>query len=131
MAATVTVRPGRLAWFEVYVGDLARARQFYGDVLGWTFEPLAGVPREGYLTILTSAGEPVNGALVQATDRQPAGDPGRLLYFEVADIPAAVETALARGGRLHQPYTDIGAEHGYCAVLQDPEGNHVALWADH
>ena len=30
---------GDMIWFEIWVDDLQRAREFYADLFGWTFEP--------------------------------------------------------------------------------------------
>ena len=50
--------PGAVVWNEGMVGDLEAGRQFYGDVFGWTFEPVEeGTP---YDTVSLD-GQPVCG----------------------------------------------------------------------
>jgi uncharacterized protein len=122
---------GRLAWFEIHVDDLDRAADFYGAVLGWTFRPLPDFAPGGYLLIETKSGELGNGGLLRNGDRPRPNTLSSVLYFEVVDIHAAVDAAVACGGQVHQHHTYIGGEHGYYAIIRDPEGNDVGLWADH
>lgn len=63
----------RLVHFEIHVDDMDRARKFYGEVFGWTFEDwseFAGMPYFGAVT--GGEGEPgINGALMQRQSPPP------------------------------------------------------------
>ncbi|MBK5482595.1 VOC family protein [Peribacillus sp. TH16] len=58
---------GRLVHFEIHVDDMERAKKFYGEVFGWSFQDwsdFAGMPYLGAGT--GDENEPgINGALMQ------------------------------------------------------------------
>ncbi len=64
---------GRLVHFEIHVDDMDRAKKFYGEVFGWTFEDyseFAGMPYFGAVT--GDEDEPgINGALMQRQSPPP------------------------------------------------------------
>lgn len=64
---------GRLVHFEIHVNDMERAKTFYGEVFGWTFQDwsdYAGLPYFGAVT--GDENEPgVNGALMQRQGPSP------------------------------------------------------------
>lgn len=49
---------GELSFFEVGVGDVAKAQAFYGDLFGWTFELVS----DGYVISGTGTGGGLTGA---------------------------------------------------------------------
>ncbi|MBS4220508.1 VOC family protein [Bacillus sp. FJAT-49711] len=64
---------GRLIHFEIHVNDMERAKKFYGEVFGWSFQDwsdYAGMPYFGAVT-----GEEselgINGALMQRQSAAP------------------------------------------------------------
>lgn len=125
-------RLGALAWFEIHVRDVAKAAEFYGTVFGWTFDPLGDADEslDGYLVIKTADGEGGNGGIARtATPDEAVGRESSVLYLYVDDIPRTVELALSAGATLHRPLMNIGGDHGLCAVIRDPDGNHVGLWS--
>ena len=69
---------GRIIHFEIHVDDMERAKLFYGDVFGWTFEDwtaFTGTPYFGAITGDTS--EPgINGALMQRQSAPPEVNQG-------------------------------------------------------
>ncbi|GIP40245.1 glyoxalase [Paenibacillus sp. J31TS4] len=117
----------RLVHFEIHVGDMERAKKFYGEVFGWTFEDwseYAGMPYFGAVT--GHADEPgINGALMQR--QGPSPEPGQALNGYACTIGVdhydATEAAiLQHGGKVALPkYALPGmAWQGY---YLDPEGN--------
>lgn len=114
-------------WFEIPVTDLARATAFYGRMLGdaqlrlWTggVHPMAIFPYD-------QAADGVGGALVQNPQMRPSST-GAIVYLNVGqDLAGAVERAVAAGGRVTMPVTDIG-DPGHIALVADTEGNVVGL----
>lgn len=109
---------GTLRHFAINADDVDRARNFYGEVFGWSFTPWG--PPGFYQT--RSAGDGVLGALQQRRD----WGPRRVNSFEttigVADIAAALAAVEANGGRvLMQPYRIDGV--GQISYFEDSEGN--------
>jgi len=114
---------GIVCWSELNVHDVARAKQFYGETLGWRFEPMY----VGDMTywIITS-GEARVGGLFEMKGPQFSGAPEHwLTYIAVDDIDARLEKAVAAGARICKEAFDIGGV-GRMAVLADPGGAVVA-----
>lgn len=118
---------GKVVHFEIHVDNMERAKAFYGEVFGWTFEDwseYAGMPYFGAVT-----GDKdelgINGALMQRQSPPPtAGQPlnGFACTMGVGDYDATEEKILANGGTVALPkYALPGmAWQGY---YTDPEGN--------
>lgn len=111
---------GRIVHVNLPALDLARSREFYGTVFGWTFTPNT----DGY--VLFHDGGGVDGALT--TGAKPAAD-GVLLFLQVDDIPDAVTRIEAAGGSLLQGKRPVGGP-GFYAIFVDPAGNRIGLFSD-
>jgi predicted enzyme related to lactoylglutathione lyase len=111
-------------WFEIPVANLDRAAAFYTTVIGRPLkhEVFGGVPHAMFATAETKT--TVTGALIEDATR-PRGA-GVTIYLDVAGVQAAVERALAAGGKVIQPTTDIGP-FGTIALIADLDGNVVGV----
>lgn len=108
--------PGAFSWAELNTRDVDRAKSFYGDVFGWSFEEKES--ERGAYTLISLDGEGIGGM----TERLPSGAPAHwLVYFAVEDLDATLETARERGGEASAGPFDI-AEVGRIAVVKDPWG---------
>ncbi|WP_342472652.1 VOC family protein [Metasolibacillus sp. FSL H7-0170] len=118
---------GRLIHFEIHVSEMERAKSFYGEVFGWTFQDwsdYAGMPYFGAVT--GSEEEPgINGALMQRQgaepeENQPAN--GYISTMIVADYDATESKILANGGKVAKAKHALPgmAWQGY---YKDTEGN--------
>lgn len=101
--------PGELSYFTHEVADSARFREFYGRVLGWTFEP--GRIADGWAV---QNCQPMSGMAGGA--EHPAGVP----MWTVTDVEAAVARVREAGGSVieepsRQPY-------GMSALCTDDQG---------
>lgn len=95
---------GDLVYVTHEVVDSAKARGFYGQVLGWAFT--AGGVKDGWQVVGGSGG--LQGGHPQATT---------LPMWRVSDLAAAVERVRAAGGTATDPVTrPYGAE---CACIDD------------
>ncbi|MFI1226817.1 MULTISPECIES: VOC family protein [unclassified Streptomyces] len=83
---------GEISFFELGVEDSDRARAFYGDLFGWTFEP--GPSGGGGFTI-TAPGTPGG---VHGGDR----GAGPYVFFRVDDLGAAMARVRELGGTVEQ-----------------------------
>lgn len=118
------------AHFEIHVTDMDRAKRFYGTVLGWHFEPMTtgGGDKVAYHLVSgpgIGEGHGLTGGLLRRMDATPApGGPirGCTLTFEVSDVDATYEKALASGGAEALPPTDYPGT-GRAAYCEDGEGN--------
>jgi predicted enzyme related to lactoylglutathione lyase len=118
---------GRLVHFEVHVDDMERAKKFYGEAFGWSFEDwseFAGMPYFGAVT--GDANEPgINGALMKRQSPPPQENQpinGYTCTMGVEDYDATEAKILENGGKVAMPkYALPGmAWQGYYI---DTEGN--------
>lgn len=113
-------------WFEIPARDMDKAIAFYEKTLGVKLqrEVFGGEPHAMFPIDKDAGG--VTGALVSANRLQP-GSGGVLVYLGAPDgVNACLARAKAGGAKEVAPHTAIG-EHGFIAVVTDPEGNQVGL----
>ena len=118
---------GRIVHFEIHVDDMDRAKQFYGDVFGWTYEDwsdFAGMP---YFGVVTGGDDQpgINGALMQRQGPPPEPNQpvnGYACTMGVEDYDTIEAKILDKGGVVALPkYALPGmAWQGY---YKDTEGN--------
>jgi len=115
-----------VAWFEIPVVDMERAKMFYeqvfniqiqvmdfgGTVMGW-------FPNAGDVIGAT-------GSLIKQESYVPSHK-GILVYFSSTDVQNELDRIETAGGKILQDRTQISPEHGFMAVFEDTEGNRVAL----
>jgi predicted enzyme related to lactoylglutathione lyase len=114
-----------VAWFEVISDDAERAKRFYADLFGWEIssDPDMG----GYGIVDTGAGPDAVGGGIGAPSGP--GETGVKIYLRVDDLEAYLAKAEALGGkRLAEPM-ELPGDFGTMAVISDPDGNPVGLWA--
>lgn len=118
---------GRVVHFEIQAEDMERARAFYGDVFGWTFEDYSEYTGTPYLGIVTGADDQpgINGGLLQRPAPTPGHGQGTNAYvctMQVDDYDTVEERILAAGGQVALPKYPLPgmAWQGY---YLDPEGN--------
>ncbi|MBN8199764.1 MULTISPECIES: VOC family protein [Bacillaceae] len=118
---------GRLVHFEVHVDDMERAKKFYSEVFGWSFQDwseYAGMPYYGAVTGNEDE-QGINGALMKRQGPPPEANQalnGYACTMGVEDYDAAEARILENGGTVALPkYALPGmAWQGY---YKDTEGN--------
>jgi predicted enzyme related to lactoylglutathione lyase len=109
---------GAPCWHELLTRDGSRAAAFYAGLFGW------GAERhklgEVEYTVFSNDGQQVGG-LVEVSAECGEVPPHWAIYFAVEDCDASVERALALGGQIIMPPTEVPGV-GRFAVLQDPQG---------
>lgn len=106
--------PGELAYVTYEVADSAAFRDFYGRLLGWTFEP--GRIADGWQVV---SAHPMSGAA--GGSEQPTTVP----MWTVADIEAAVARVRAAGGSVLQEPSP--QPYGISAECVDDQGSRFYL----
>jgi len=103
----------------VYVSDVAQAKRFYVDQLGFRLIEEA----EGFYARLRSPGSTTTIALHK---REP-GVSGMRLYFEVPNLDTFCARLVKQGVRFDKGPQDMpwGWRHAY---LRDPEGHEISLY---
>ncbi len=110
---------GQVAFFELGVDDVERARSFYGALFGWEFEP--GPSGEG-LSVTTST---IPGG-IHGGD----GGGGPYLFFAVDDLDEAIRQVHDLGGSVDD--VDLGDDRsestfGRFVLCHDDQGSPFGL----
>jgi hypothetical protein len=123
--------PGTLCWTELATPDVASAKSFYSDVLGWQTDdqPMG----EFTYTVVRPAGGDASsgqgGIMPLSPEMAAAGATTRWQpYFEVADCDAAAAAVTANGGTVVVPASEVPGV-GRFAVALDPDGAQFAVIA--
>jgi uncharacterized protein len=113
---------GTPCWVDYGATDLAAARSFYADLLGWEY---TGGEAEfgGYLNAELD-GRRVAGLGPQMDE---AGQPGWTTYFATEDADATVSRIREAGGTVVVEPMQVGP-FGRMVVALDPQGNAFGLW---
>lgn len=118
--------PNNIARFSIQADDVQRARQFYQDAFGWSFEPWG--PPNFYLIETGQTPIPPVGGLLEARYEKVPGV--RTTGFEctigVENIDEAMRKIEAAGGKLVMAKFQIPTV-GSGAYYQDTEGNLFAV----
>lgn len=102
---------------ELAVTDIARAREFYGQVFGWSFTdygPAYCEFSDGRLT----------GGFAHAEQVSPGG--GALVILYADDLEATRARVEAAGGKIVKP--EFSFPGGRRFHFRDPEGYELAVW---
>ncbi|MCU6604024.1 VOC family protein [Peribacillus frigoritolerans] len=118
---------GRIVHFEIHVNDMERAKTFYGEVFGWSFQDwsdYAGMPYFGAVTGNENE-HGIDGALMQRQSAPP--ETGQALNafactIGVENYDLTEAKIIENGGKLAMPKFALPgmAWQGYYI---DPEGN--------
>jgi hypothetical protein len=118
---------GRVVHFEIHVDDVERAKRFYGEVFGWTFQDWTAYVGAAYWGAVTGdETQPgINGALMQRQSAPPQDGQGVNAFvctMGVDDYDATEAKILESGGKVSTPKTALTgmAWQGY---YFDTEGN--------
>jgi predicted enzyme related to lactoylglutathione lyase len=126
MSTVTSPAVSEIGQIAIVVSDVARATEFYRDVLGLNFLFAAG----SNLAFLTAG-----GVRLMLTTPQGAGEVGKnsILYFKVDDLSATHAAILARGARNERApaLTAKMPDHElWIAFVRDPDGNLVGLMSE-
>ena len=111
-------------WFEIYVEDMNRAKNFYESVFDIKLEKMpTDIEMYGFPGEMTNYG--ANGALVKMEGFS-VGQNSVLIYFGCEDCSNEERLVLKSGGKVEKPKKSIG-EYGYISIVYDTEGNMFGL----
>jgi predicted enzyme related to lactoylglutathione lyase len=111
---------GKFYWNELMTRDLDRAKAFYADTLGWTFDPMTAGGGPTYWII--KIGDEMVGGLFDISGHE--FDPVQeswMAYIAVDDVDARVAKAVKAGAQVMKPAFDIPGV-GRIAILLQPGG---------
>ncbi|KAA6223361.1 VOC family protein [Streptomyces albofaciens JCM 4342] len=118
--------PGQVVWFEIGTTTPEAVTDFYGPLLGWTFEvdPDSSVDGRTYTRILAPGAPWPMGAIQQGD----TGDEAINLSILSTDVHADVDALTDLGATVVVPATPVGDVTVF-ARLQDPRGNLFSLFS--
>jgi len=112
----------RVSWNELSTADPVAARNFYGDLFGWTsddFMPMGELGEYRFFDHGSLRIGAVNGLM-------PDGHPGWRYYIRVPSISKAVEAVKGAGGTISlEPMEVPGGD--FILIGKDPQGAEFAL----
>jgi predicted enzyme related to lactoylglutathione lyase len=111
---------GTFHWNELMARDIAAAKKFYADTIGWTYD---GMPMPGGQTywVAKMSDQPVAGLFdISGPDYKAVPD-GWMPYLAVDDVDARTEKAVAAGARVMKPAFDVPGV-GRIVILMEPGG---------
>ena len=110
-----------LCHFELMVGDVEKAKEFYGKIFDWEFKADEAMPE---YTMINTGTEPGGGLM-----KKPAEAPHFALsqYFLVDSIEETLGKVEGAGGKTGVPKMEI-PNVGWWALFFDPDGIPVGIF---
>ncbi|MBK7662851.1 MAG: VOC family protein [Sterolibacteriaceae bacterium] len=112
-------------WFEIYVQDMERAKQFYESVFRVKLEKLNSPDLEMWAFPMQRGAMGASGSLVRMAGVSSGGN-STLVYFGCEDCADEAARVAQSGGRIQREKMSIG-EYGFIALAIDTEGNMLGL----
>lgn len=124
-AARLAGAPGSFSWWELMTPDAAKAKAFYGSVIGYGQESvdMGGGMEYGMLKV---GDQSVAGVFQMVGDQWAGIPPNWMGYVTVADCDATVAKAKELGGTVKMGPDDVPGV-GRFAVIADPTGGVFAV----
>jgi len=118
---------GRWIWYELITPDMAGAKAFYGDLVGWTAQDMPPMPGAEPYSIMSAAGNGVAGFMHLGEAMKAEGMPPNWTgYICVDDCDAAAAKVKRLGGAVRREPLDI-AGIGRFAIVADLAGAIFAI----
>jgi uncharacterized protein len=111
---------GTFHWNELMARDVAGAKKFYTDTIGWSYDGMP-MPGGGTYWLAKIGDQPVAGIFdINGPDYQ--GVPENWMpYIAVDDVDARVKKAVAAGARVMKPAFEVPGV-GRIVILMEPGG---------
>lgn len=114
---------GSVGWIQIGTDDPQAARQFYGELLDWTYvpDPNGG----GRYDLITFPGDDQPRGGIADTEGEAPNH--AIFMLVVSDVRATVATAEKLGGKVAVPPTTTPTGLVFAELL-DPAGNHFGVF---
>jgi predicted enzyme related to lactoylglutathione lyase len=123
---SVLDEPGAPDWFELLTRDYAKAVAFYRSAFRWDTNTVGDSDEFRYSVMRNPSGDGELAGIMDAGAFLPEGTPSHWsVYFEVEDIDATAERAVALGGSVVTAPQDT--PYGRLATLTDTAGAYFKL----
>ena len=118
------VGPGRVAWFDITTTNLTQAKDFYGKLFDWKFNPLQGTD----LAVEIVAGATAIGTLRGAQGQISASN--GVVYVQVSDIQASLKKATELGATVVPGFPfNLPNGTGAVGLFTDPTGHPLGMYS--
>jgi hypothetical protein len=111
---------GSFHWNELRTRDAERARRFYAETIGWSFEAMVTPDGHTYWVAMQD-GRPVAGLFPLTSPQFDEVPESWMSFLAVDDVDERVAKALEAGARLVMPIFDVPGV-GRIAMLREPGG---------
>ncbi len=120
------MRHGIFSWNELMTPDLAKAKDFYGEIFGWTYteETITQGPMAGQPYVVAHAGETMAAGMLPLCS--PEVPPNWGAYVTVENLTETLAKVENLGGKVIIPGTPV-KDMGLFAVIQDNTGAFLML----
>ncbi len=112
--------PGKFVWNDLLTDNVDAAKDFYGQLFGWTFE------QSGEYTVIKSNGINIGGMVQVKGDSEHASVARWLCELSVTDVDKAVAMLSEKGGLIHEGPLEY-LNRGRGAFVSDPQGAQLFL----
>jgi predicted enzyme related to lactoylglutathione lyase len=111
---------GKFVWNDLLTDDMETAREFYGQLFGWTFTQL------GRYTVVQSEGRNIGGMVELKADPEQPSAARWLCTLSIDDVDAAVALVIDEGGTVNEGPLEL-LNRGRGALVRDPQGAQLVL----
>lgn len=119
---------GKFCWYELMTTDVAAAKAFYTELIGWTTQPVPMATMEYTMLLPPGSTDGVGGMTILPEQAKAMGAPPYWqVYVAVDDVEASTKLAVELGAKTYVPPVDIPG-YGRFAILGDPWGAVFALF---
>lgn len=118
-----------ISWFEIPTTDINRAQKFYETIFNISMTTMDFPQIKMRMFPLDDPMNGVGGTLVDSGGfHKPSATDGPLIYLDGnPDVQIILDRVEAAGGKILVPKRTISDEYGDMAVIEDTEGNRIAL----
>ena len=118
------VGQGRVAWFDITSTNVAKSKDFYGKLFGWTFTAVAGTDQA---VEIDSRGQAIG--TIRGADGAISGFNG-VAYIQVDDIRKESDRAKTLGATVVPGFPfNLPGGRGAISLVVDPSGHPVGMYS--
>lgn len=111
---------GRFVWHDLITDDASKARDFYADLFGWSFE------EQGRYTVISHNGKPIGGILQIAPKSGAEAEAIWLPSMSVSNVDSSIAYLKSKKGEVLKGPIDM-KKRGRGAIVSDPHGAQLVL----
>ena len=117
-----------IVWADIPVTDMDRARAFYSKVLAAEVELMPGMEE---VALLPGDDDAVSADLAMGEAQKPSAEGCTIYLDSKGDPEGMLRRAVAAGGQVAMPVSDMGEMIGSIGFFIDSEGNRIGVHGPH